>query len=344
MKKLSKGIVLLFALALIVSTFRGVDALAATSKTPAKPKISVKITDDKIKLTINKTKNAEGYEVYIKNPGDSQYTKATTVKKDGKAKRTYTFIDMAEGEYTIKVRAYAGSSYSKYSAAKKAVVKSVYDFSDVEQGEIIKFGRFEQDNAKKNGKEQIEWVVLSKNKKGLLLISKYILDTRPFHDIDEGTVWENSTLRSWLNKDFYKVAFNDTEKAMIQKQSIPNDYNDSKTLGGKNTKDNVFLLNINDTNNAGYGFNETEYYDSTARAAATKYALAKGIEAYKPSDNENYGTLDGEPSSSWWLRDPGLTGLRGTVIDFQGEIQTRMSYTGTDIGVRPVIFIDFKSE
>lgn len=335
---------LVVALVFIVSIFNITDVSAATKKTPAKPKISVKISDDKIKLTIKKTKNAEGYEIYIKNPNGSGFEKAAIIKKNGKAARSYTFIDMAEGEYSIKVRAYSGNVYSKYSATKKAIVKSMYDFSDAVQGDVIKFGRFEQDNEKKNGKEQIEWVVLSKNKKGLLLISKYILDNRPFHDIDEGTVWEKSTLRTWLNKDFYKVAFNDTEKAMIQKQSISNEYNDSKTLGGKNTKDNVFLLTVNDTNNISYGFNENEYYDSTARASATKYALAKGLEAYSSSDNENYGTLDGDPSSSWWLRDPGLTGVRGTIIDFQGEIQTRIPYTGTDIGVRPVIFINFKSE
>ena len=27
----------------------------------------------------------------------------------------------------------------------------------------------------------------------------------------------------------------------------------------------------------------------------TKYALAKGLEAYNSSDNQNYGTLDGGP-------------------------------------------------
>ena len=344
MKKVFKGVIFVFTLALIVSSFSLTKISGATQKTPAKPKIGVKVTDDKIKLTIRKTKNAEGYEVYVKAPAGSGFAKAATVKKDGKVNRTYTFIDMAEGEYSIKVRAYAGGSYSKYSKTKTAVVKSKYDFSDAKQGEIIKFGRFEQDNQKKNGKEQIEWVVLSKNKKGLLLISKYILDNRPFHDIDEGTVWEKSTLRAWLNKDFYKTAFNDTEKGMIQKQSISNEYNDSKTLGGKKTKDNVFLLTVNDTNNTGYGFNETEYYDSTVRASATKYALAKGLASYSSSDNENYGTLDGEPSSSWWLRDPGLTGLRGTVIDYQGEIQTIIPYTSTEFGVRPVIFIKLKSE
>ena len=344
MKRTLKVAVFVFIFALITGIVEVAGISAASKKTPAKPKISVKVTDDNVKVTIKKTKNAEGYEIYIKDPDASDYKKSATVEKNGKAKRTYTISGLSEGAYKIKVRAYNGTIYSKYSSAKKAVVRSVYDFSDVEQGDIISFGRYEQDNVSKNGKENIEWVVLSKSKKGLLLMSRYILDVKPFHSVDEGTVWEKSTLRSWLNKDFYGTAFNDTEKSMIKKQTLSNKENDSKSLGGKNTKDKVFLLSVEDTNNTAYGFNdESEYYDITARSAATKYALSKGLIALSSSENINYGTADGEPSSIWWLRDPGLTGIRGTGIDGQGEYLTNIPYVSTEVGVRPVIFISLKS-
>ena len=344
MKRLLKVAVFVFLFALITGVVGSQGISAASEKTPAKPKISVKVTDDNVKVTIKKTKNALGYEIYVKEPDASGYKKSATVEKNGKAKRTYTFTGLSEGTYRIKVKAYNGSTYSKFSSVKKAVVKSVYDFSDAQQGNIIDFGRYEQDNVTKNGKEKIEWVVLSKSKKGLLLISRYILDVKPFHSVDEGTVWEKSTLRSWLNKDFYGTAFNDTEKSMIKKQTISNKENDSGSLGGKNTKDRVFLLSVEDTNNTAYGFNdESVYYDITVRSAATKYALAKGLVALSSSENINCGTADGEPSCIWWLRDPGLTGIRGTGIDSQGEYLTNIPYISTDVGVRPVIFISLKS-
>jgi hypothetical protein len=222
-------------------------------------------------------------------------------------------------------------------------LKYKYDFSYAEQGDIVTFGSYEQDNDSETGQEQIDWVVLSKSKNGVLLLSKYILDVKPFHSVDEGTVWEQSTLRTWLNKDFYNTAFDDTEKKMLKKKSIPNKENDSNSLGGKNTKDKVFLLSVDDTNNTKYGFNdENEYYDITARCAATPYALSKGLAALSSSDHINCGTADGEPSSLWWLRDPGLTGIRGTGIDAQGEYLTNIPYISTDVGVRPVIFVALK--
>ena len=139
------------------------------------------------------------------------------------------------------------------------------------------------------------------------------------------------------------MAFDDTEKKMLKKKSIPNKENDSNSLGGKNTKDKVFLLSVDDTNNTQYGFNdENEYYDITARCAATPYALSKGLVALSSLDHINCGTADGEPSSLWWLRDPGLTGIRGTGIDAQGEYLTNIPYVSTDVGVRPVIFVELK--
>jgi len=345
-KRVIKSILMIFALALMVGVIGNVPAFAASKTKVSKPRISVKVNDDKIKVTIKATKNAEGYEIYLLEPGSENFIKTAVVKKDGTAKRSYTLISMPEGEYKVKVRAYNGETYSKYSSAKKAVIKSYYDFTDAEQGDIIVFGRYEQDNRKKNGKERMEWIVLSKNDSGMLLLSKDIIDCRQFHTVDEGTVWELSTIRTWLNKTFYRTAFNDTEQNMIKKQSLKNELNDSETLGGKKTKDNVFLLAKDDILNTDYGFSgNTIYYDEKLRAAGSKYAIAKGLTVFShENEDDNYGTADGEPSGAWWLRNPGLTGLRGMTVTSQGEWSTGTPYLGTDIGVRPAIFIKLKSE
>ena len=123
MRKVKRFIIFAIAFAMMMGLFGYSNIYAATKKTPAKPKIEVKVTDNTIKLTIKKTKNAEGFEVFVNSPGSSDYEKAVTIKKNGKSKRTYTFTDLSEGTYKIKVRAYNGSKYSKYSAVKEAKVE-----------------------------------------------------------------------------------------------------------------------------------------------------------------------------------------------------------------------------
>lgn len=124
MNKLKRTIIFALVLAMMTCMFGYSDINAATKKTPAKPKIEVKVVDNTIKLTIKKTQNAEGFEVFVKSPGSSKYEKAVTIKKNGKSKRTYTFADLSEGTYKIKVRSYNGSKYSKYSAVKEAKIES----------------------------------------------------------------------------------------------------------------------------------------------------------------------------------------------------------------------------
>ena len=60
--------------------------------------------------------------------------------------------------------------------------------------DIVRFGRYEQDNTAENGMEDIEWVVLETKKEEALLITKYVLDCRPFHkDAFLPSDWEKIT-------------------------------------------------------------------------------------------------------------------------------------------------------
>ena len=126
MKKMFGFMLMAIAMVLISSSLvvGYTDAYAATKKTPAKPKITVKVSDNEVTITINKTKNAEGYEIFVKNPDASAYEKVATVKKNGKAKRTYKLSDLLNGTYKIKVRAYNGNKFSKYSAVKTLVIEA----------------------------------------------------------------------------------------------------------------------------------------------------------------------------------------------------------------------------
>ena len=90
-------------------------------------------------------------------------------------------------------------------------------FSSVSaQGKMyVTLGQYEQDNNLSNGPEEIEWLVLAIVDQKALLVSKYGLDTKPFNEIRKEITWENSTIRNWLNNEFYNNAFSSSEKNKI---------------------------------------------------------------------------------------------------------------------------------
>ena len=74
---------------------------------------------------------------------------------------------------------------------------------NAEVGKTFIFGKYEQDNNEDNGDEPIEWRVLDKNEKGILLISEYILDYTKFDYAQGFTNWDVCSIRnSWNNFSF----------------------------------------------------------------------------------------------------------------------------------------------
>lgn len=105
-------------------------------------------------------------------------------------------------------------------------------------GDIIKFGRYEQDGNEENGKEEIEWEVLSVEADRILLLSKYALDSKQYHFEKTSVTWENCSLRKWLNNDFKNIAFSSEEQKEIMCVTVVNEDNAYYgTEGGNNTQD-----------------------------------------------------------------------------------------------------------
>lgn len=110
--------------------------------------------------------------------------------------------------------------------------------SSLQSGDLINFGSYEQDNDFANGRELIEWIILSVEKDRALLISRYALDTKPYNDEYNNVTWRTSTLRKWLNNDFFNEAFTAEEKDFIAEIENKNPKNPSSgTRGGMSTKD-----------------------------------------------------------------------------------------------------------
>ena len=200
----------------------------------------------------------------------------------------------------------------------------VYNKSEYKVGKTIEFGNYPQD---KDGTEKpIEWIVMKKEGNQVLLLSKYVLDAKPYNKEWEDVTWETSDIRQWLNNEFYTTAFNKAEKAKIQTSLIKNEDNSKYgTNGGNDTEDKVFLLSEKET--------ETLFSNKEERIAkATEYATKSGV------------YVNEEKAACWWLRSPGYDSDDAAEVDGSGWVGGDGSSVYYDYdGVRPALHLNLQS-
>ena len=171
--------------------------------------------------------------------------------------------------------------------------------------DTITFGVYEQDNDLDNGKEPIEWQVLAVENDKALVISKYGLDYKPYNEKKENITWAKSTLRLWLNENFYKYNFNKYEKAhisvvMLQTEDFDYWITDGEDGGfQEDTRDNIFLLSERETN---------QYFGSkeSTQCKPTPYAKLKEKTVIH--------------NDCWWLRNSGSENYEALFIGHSGQI------------------------
>ena len=225
----------------------------------------------------------------------------------------------------------AGAFAYNKSVSKKGTTAKVESSSqkkdknpDYKIGETIEFGNYPQD---KDGTEKpIEWIVMKKEGNQVLLLSKYVLDAKPYNKEWEDVTWETSDIRQWLNNEFYTTAFNKAEKAKIQTSLIKNEDNSKYgTNGGNDTEDKVFLLSEKET--------ETLFSNKEERIAkATEYATKSGV------------YVNEEKAAWWWLRSPGDDSRSAAVVDNYGWVIGGGGYVDdSGGGVRPALHLNLQS-
>ena len=90
--------------------------------------------------------------------------------------------------------------------------------------------------------QPIEWVIQHTRFDEMLLLSSKALECKPYHSTRESITWEKSSIREWLNTDFFDLAFSEEEKTRIIQTDLLNESPAWTRSGGENTKDHVFLL------------------------------------------------------------------------------------------------------
>ncbi|MBR6383016.1 MAG: DUF4214 domain-containing protein [Lachnospiraceae bacterium] len=225
-------------------------------------------------------------------------------------------------------------------------------------GDIIKFGKYEQDGNLSDGKEDIEWQVISVKKGKAYVVSKYSLTQRPYHPNSDIVTWETCDLRHWLNNDFYDEAFSESEKNLIPLVTVENKNNPYVDIdGGNDTEDKVFLLSLEDceTYFGEYSWYDDDYptgYNQNLSCESTAYVnenfspdcelLVDDSSAFK----NKYGLtseMNGRHSCQWWLRSVGTSPELVLAVSFGGQCGAGENYYPyyEGIGVRPAMYISY---
>lgn len=150
----------------------------------------------------------------------------------------------------------------------------------------------------------VKWVLLDRQGSKLLLLKDSFVRKTPFHEEGGAVTWENSSVRDFLNHEYYEERFLEPERAMVMETVLRTGNNRiAGTDGGGETTDTLFLL-------------------STEEA-------------------EQYMDLLKDTEETWWLRTPGASQEAMSFVDTDRSINDIGYDVSSDqIRVRPAVWID----
>lgn len=188
--------------------------------------------------------------------------------------------------------------------------------------------------------QPIKWRVL--NPQNGLLLSETIIDSQPYSNTlystgsgytndAAGTTFANdyvtSSIRKWLNSDFFNTAFTSNQQKNIMVTSLDNGvYSDTgKKYNGKPTSDNVFLLSYDQAKEKSYEFSDEIEPHLSRIALGTNYAIAQGLTISK---EDGIGT--------WYLRSAEEHSENVYFVSGKGSVKSDLCNC-TSIGIRPAL-------
>ena len=213
---------------------------------------------------------------------------------------------------------------SKIAMCDKEIEAAAVRDVAFQPGKIVQFGRYPQ-TTEGNDDTMIEWQVLDRDGRNVLLISRYGLDVQPYTCPHAQVTWEQCTLRIWLNDTFANRAFSQKEQQAILMTTVANGSDEGywKTDGGNDTQDKIFLLSYRQAE---------QYFDVTidndenmkSRMQPTDYALAHGA-----------------GKRGWWLRSQGPEQDTAARVYSVGALD--YDFTGFEECVRPALWVNIDS-
>lgn len=206
---------------------------------------------------------------------------------------------MKYADFTFDGNKYRAVTFSEYRPAMTTAEhpKTTYGIDGVWQA----VNGYTLDNVYYFKYEPLEWRVLDPDTG--LVVCVTVIDSQPYsntvyyknsdykyyNNLNKtvyASNYETSSIRNWLNDDFYNTAFSEKEQLDIAASTvITKDISDS-TYDSVNTDDKIFLLSVDEVYNRNYGF----ISDETRVFLGTDYAKCQGLKTddYQGSDTFGY--------------------------------------------------------
>ena len=233
---------------------------------------------------------------------------------------TTTFIDIPYGIYTLFV---GHSTYSLFLHDSLSIDSPIYDYTvhlrntNIAQGDTISFGAN-------------KWRVLAVHEGRALILSNNIIERLPYHTSFNHITWEHSSIREYLNHNFYySNIFDDEERSRIYQTTIINENNQwYGTSGGNPTIDKIFLLSISEV---------VQYFGDSGRLENRPGSSNTLIDEF----NNNRIAFFNDDGHPWYLRSPGAGNLNVTYISYEGYINMfGIIASNFGSGIRPALWIN----
>ena len=153
----------------------------------------------------------------------------------------------------------------------------------------------------------ISWRVLEIQAHAALMITRDIIEQRPYHDAYMDITWADCSLRRYLNGEFLD-RFSSADKLRIIGVTNSNPNNQwYDTKGGADTQDYVFLLSLDEV---------CRYFgDSSAKLYNKGKNQRYWFERKDENNAKRLARLQGkEWNWWWWLRSPGRVNVKAAYI------------------------------
>jgi len=195
-----------------------------------------------------------------------------------------------------------------------------------------------------------DWIVLDRQSDKTLIITRDVIELRPYDSEFTDEVWETCTLREYLNGKFFDH-FPADDKARIIETKVSNPKNPwYDTDGGEGTTDKIFLLSLEEADLYFSGAGER----LTERCREFDYDCDSFTEVEVGSANGGFFSNEHDASRQasykgdtvfWWLRSPGVHHASAAFVSDNGGIGVMGLdlYAILDVGaagVRPVLWLE----
>lgn len=190
-----------------------------------------------------------------------------------------------------------------------------------------------------------EWRVLKVQGSKMLLITKDIIDARPYEEHAYNVqltdiTWEICSLRKYLNGEFLENFPTAQQNKIIETNNHNPDNLWYDSPGGRNTDDKIFLLSLEEVD---MYFGNSGDYHNKRRKEYNNGQFIKNSDGYYFSnsyDNDRVAKYGGK-ACWWWLRSPGVFNSHAAFVHDGGSVfalGNSANFIGG--GVRPALWLE----